>query len=186
METITSKRQFMDLWRKGLLGNRPRIWDTLREVKASGFSGLLAIRYIGLGGGGPFVVNLKLGELESEMRRIVKAGWSESQFCFIEQITPGMVTYIINGEICRKEDGFWLHFSTENKFMRPALSQSPQNLRNLEAQMMLRKLLWPTDYEELMGLLEQYPDHVVEFSGFDRCVGIVPNRRMIIWEVRKY
>ena len=41
------------------------------------------------------------------------------------------------------------------------------------------------DYEWLMQLLDTY-DSVVEFSAYDRAVGILPIRNTIIWEVRNY
>ena len=39
---------------------------------------------------------------------------------------------------------------------------------------------------DLNVLLDQYPEHVVELSAINRCLGTVPHRNAIIWEVRLY
>lgn len=39
------------------------------------------------------------------------------------------------------------------------------------------------DVEELLG---QFPEHVIELSALNRCLGSVPHRNAVIWEVRMY
>lgn len=168
MESILTKQRFCQLWIEGLLGNRPRIWKTLAAVQASKLSDLIAIRYVGYGWAGPFITNLRPGQLSREMNRLARAGWRPSDFLFVEQITPGHVNYVINGEVIRTESGLCLYFSTENMFMRPALQKSGEHVNGIIAVTILRHLLWPVDFKELSELVDRYPEHAIEFSGFDR------------------
>jgi hypothetical protein len=70
--------------------------------------------------------------------------------------------------------------------MRDALHSSGKQVYDPIASAVLEKLLWPNDLDNLLAILECYPDHVVEFSAFDRTVGIIPGSSIIIWEVRLY
>ena len=54
------------------------------------------------------------------------------------------------------------------------------------ARMVLARHLNENDRDDLAALLDRYPDHVVELSGLDRCLGTVPGRRAVVWECRAY
>jgi hypothetical protein len=69
---------------------------------------------------------------------------------------------------------------------RGSFQKYGRTVSGLVATHLLRKYLWPSDYEDLMLLLDRYPDHVVELSACSRAVGVVPRRNTVIWEVRKY
>ena len=184
MEPITSKRRFYELWNRGELGNKPRTWKTVNELKQSIFNNTVAVRYVGTGlGGAPFIPNLSVDQVTSTLKKLVKGGWSEKDFQISEQITDG---YIINGEIIRTSEGLALYYSLEDKLLREAFRSSGKQAIGLKASMILQHLLWPSDYEALMEINELYPDHAIEFSGFDRPVGVIRGRRVIIWEVRRY
>lgn len=51
---------------------------------------------------------------------------------------------------------------------------------------LLRSVLNENSYEDLLILLDKYPDHAVELSALSTCFGTVPHRNAVIWEVRKY
>jgi hypothetical protein len=61
-----------------------------------------------------------------------------------------------------------------------------KQVSGLQASMLLKAYCWPSDLENLMMLVEEYPGHVVEFSACDRAVGVIPNRNTVIWECRRY
>lgn len=185
MEKILSKRQFYDLWDRGILGNKPHTWVSLDEAIESGFKGLVAIRYRGAFGNGPFVPNLTIDSLEEEVEKLIVAGWKKEDFNFSEQLSPETAIYLINGEVTRSHRGLELRFSRENKLMRDALQSSEENAYGMKANEVLKLCLRSNDREELLELLDTWPDHVVEFSGFDRPVGIYQTH-MVIWEVRLY
>lgn len=56
----------------------------------------------------------------------------------------------------------------------------------LTARLMLTKHLNPNSLHDLCQLLDRYPDHVVELSTLETCLGMLPHRNAIIWEVRDY
>ncbi len=179
------KADFYEAWQKGLLGNKPRTWDSVEEAVASGSAGEVALRYRGTGGGGPLVTGLHTYDLKAAVERLgVNGGWREGDFN-VSEVVNG-VWSVINGEVTRNENGLTLRFSTVADLMRPSLAKGGHNVRGLIAKVVLETLLWPTDYDTIMDLIDEYPDHVVEFSGYDRCVGVIPGRRMIVWEVRQY
>jgi hypothetical protein len=69
---------------------------------------------------------------------------------------------------------------------REALRDYGQHFFGLEAKLQLQKYMDSSSYDDVRTLLEEYPDHVVEFSVCDRSVGVIPGRNSVIWEVRKY
>lgn len=54
------------------------------------------------------------------------------------------------------------------------------------ARMVLARHLNENSLDDARDLIEAYPDHVIEMSALDRCVGVVPCRNGIVWEVRCY
>lgn len=51
---------------------------------------------------------------------------------------------------------------------------------------LLRHVLSPDSYEDVMLLLDTYPDHVVELSALSVFFGTIPYRNGVIWECRRY
>jgi hypothetical protein len=70
--------------------------------------------------------------------------------------------------------------------MRDALKEESHEAHGLKAKMLLEHYLDAPSYNWLLGLLEWYPDHVVEFSCYGKKWGTVPGFNTIYWEVRKY
>lgn len=54
------------------------------------------------------------------------------------------------------------------------------------ADALLRTVLNEYSYDDVKTLLQEYPDHVVEFSALDRTFGTLPGRNAVIWECRRY
>lgn len=54
------------------------------------------------------------------------------------------------------------------------------------ARMVLGRHLNGNSLDDVRELLERFPGHVIELSALDRCIGTVPHRNHIIWEVRAY
>lgn len=50
----------------------------------------------------------------------------------------------------------------------------------------LARHLNPNSLADLGDLLPAFPEHVIELSALDRCIGAIPHRNGIIWEVRLY
>lgn len=56
----------------------------------------------------------------------------------------------------------------------------------IAAKCVLARHLNPNSVADLMSLLDECPDHVVELSALDRCIGSIGHRNGIVWEVRSY
>lgn len=50
----------------------------------------------------------------------------------------------------------------------------------------LRRHLNPNSYDDLMILADNYPEHVIEMSACEDCIGTVKGRNGVVWEVRDY
>jgi hypothetical protein len=59
-------------------------------------------------------------------------------------------------------------------------------MRDLEAKITLRRYLDSSSYDDLMDLVETFPEHVIEFGAYETNLGNIPGRNTVIWEVRKY
>lgn len=131
-------------------------------------------------GGGIMLAWLKAYEVQSEwILRSAKAELSISLMAPHHHQT-------INGEVMRDHRGLCLYYSEVKEAMRPSLLKGGKQVFRLQAGMVLRQHLTPHDREWLMHLLNLYPDHVIEFTAFNRCWGTVPSSKCVIWEVRKY
>lgn len=91
---------------------------------------------------------------------------------------------MLNAEVARTHEGINLRYKVGNMVMRQAMN-NPERAIGLKAKIILEYYTDPASYDTIMELLDMYPDHVIEFSVFDKAIGIF-NRPTIIWEVRKY
>lgn len=64
--------------------------------------------------------------------------------------------------------------------------QKPRVWARTAGVLLLRHLLNGNSYDDLMELIDGYPDHVVELTALSSEFGTVPGRNGIIWEVRRY
>lgn len=93
------------------------------------------------------------------------------------------------GDICRSHDGPGLVMSGN---FRPVSGswrthmKTPRLIQGTAAYWALKAVLNENSYDDLMILLDEYPDHVVELSALDVCFGTVPGRNAVVWEARKF
>lgn len=64
--------------------------------------------------------------------------------------------------------------------------KAPKLWEGSGARALLRTVLNPNSLDDLLQLVESFPDHVVELSALDVRFGTVPHRNAVVWEVRKY
>ena len=69
---------------------------------------------------------------------------------------------------------------------RKLMPTNAKTYSGITARSLLSATLNENSHDDLRILLEQYPDHVIEFSALDRCFGTVPGRNAVVWEVRRY
>jgi len=177
---ISSKRQFYTLWRAGVLGNRPCMFDTAAEALADPHHHPeFGMREMGKPGG-LFLIS-KRNDLEIHLR-----AWPEIRW----QIDGGAPNHLVElqGEVVRTERGTEGYFAVRSRMdirsaMRAGL-YAPK--RGLTALLLMRHFMDPSSYDDVQTLLDEYPDHVIEFASFPCNVGVIPNRNTIVWEVRAY
>lgn len=173
MATISSKKQFYKLYLAGCLGNKLRTFAYPSELRDSRYYGTVTAR----------------STSEHDKTCLYRLPWQEAihlpgHFCFNESAPDDQL--LIQGEVMWTPGGLYLQYSTERSIpMRYALLTA-KTASGLRAKLILEHFLTLASYEELMGLLERYPDAVVEFSTYDKCLGNLPHRNTIIWEVRNY
>lgn len=178
---ICTKRRFYALWHEGRLGNRPHAWNALVQVFADGWRKPVGIRTLGRTGG------KVMYRCPIERLAEVVASWPGTP-TFTEPMPDTQRT--IQGEVTRNEGGLELTYqlgADENglPMMREAMKH-PLRATGLVALEILRHFLWPSSFDDLMELLDLYPDHVIEFGAHDVAVGVLPCRNTVVWEVRHY
>lgn len=180
---ITTKSMFTRRWKEGLFGNMPIMWPTVATAIESGYGGRVGVRYQGASGGGPFLSGLLISDLPQTMRQLTAQGYAESDFYTYEDTPPDAIR--INGEVREYGGELCLLYSTVPKRMRESLKEGQKWATGVAARDILRELLEPEDHDHLFVLLDAYPEHTIEFTGYRVRVGVLA-RRMIVWEVRYY
>jgi hypothetical protein len=187
-----SKIQNYALWRSGEYGNKLRAWRSYDEWSKSGFSGLVALRTLGPGGG-PCIYDLYPSSVKFHYEILLRTGISANQIMFNEMAPNSIGSIILQGEYLNdiftlNDIVCWSYFyySRAQHPMRDALKKSPEIAVNMKADLLLRLAMTPASYEDWLGLLDKYYGHVLEVSVFDHCLGDTPNRNALVWEVRKY
>lgn len=174
---IKRKSQMYELYHRGTFGNKNRNWLTLEDYLASDFHGLVALRETGKVGGKCYY-NLDRNGVLAHIPEFPK-GYNISEMLPSDKL-------LLQGEIQRDSQGLYLFYSKALAPMRDALKQSPQHARGVAVTMILQHYLDPSSLEDIYSLLDNYPDHVIEFSTYSCKVGEIPNRNTVIWEVRQY
>lgn len=171
---IRSKRAFYERWRKGLLGNRPRVWTDAEALAASGFGGTVTAREDTGRGGGRCLYRLPVAQAV-----VLGPGWTFNESAPDDEL-------VLQGEAARTVRGVTLRYSTQAGLpMRPAMRTGTE-VSGASAIALLDWGLTPTSRDDLDALWDLYPDAVVEFSAYARNVGDQPHRNALIWEVRDY
>lgn len=179
---IRNKQQMYSMLLAGRFGNFVRAWDTLPEVLASGYRGLVSLRSRERSN----PVRLYHVPIEELPATVTKLPPEHQRAGFVFSESPPDHKRTLQGELCRDESGYYLHYSFSPEPMRTALAQDGRHARGLTAKSLLETYLEPSDYDALQELLDDYPGAVIEFSAFTVPVGVIPHRKMVVWEVRHY
>lgn len=187
---VLTKADFVRRYQEGEFGNRSPTWDTVDDL-------LRLSRGLAVGETVPGLFHLRnrvAGGVTYYDQR-----WSECVARWIDQpdrrgwyasqmVPPDVErTLRLQGEVCRSEEGLALYYSTVAKPMRVALTEKAEQVYGTLALLHLRRALCPHSLEWLMELLDRYPDHVVEFSSYDKPWGtLYPLYNTLTWEVRAY
>lgn len=187
---VLSKRDFTKRYAEGEFGNASPTWHSLEDFikdrakhhRNGGYHpipGLFHLR--NRVAGGSTYYNLPA----SAAMELWRTSANASQW-YLSEMAPTELT-LIQGEVMQCEQGsISLFYSTIAKPMREALTLGGVQQKGIIAVSLLRHFMDTASYEWLQTLLERYPDHVVEFSTYDKCWGTLPNFNSVFWEVRHY
>ena len=92
-------------------------------------------------------------------------------------------------DVCVTSAGWYLYCvrnPARGESWRVGMPSRGKTYVGLAAVSLLRSLLTPSSMSDLEAVLEKWPDHVVELSALDRCMGTTPGRNAVVWEVRYY
>lgn len=179
---VASKQQSYALWQQGAFGNKLRTWDSLTEILASGYAGTVSMRYKGSAGGSFYAYEVALANIPELQRQWVSQGARPELITFNESAPDACL--LIQGELMRYP-GYVLTYSCEKAKMREAMKH-PKHAQGLTAKFLLQQFCAPSSFDDLMELLDLYPDHVIEFGAYEQGLGNRAGRNTIIWEVRDY
>lgn len=173
MPAPTNKADFYRRYDAGEFGNRPRTWPGIRALIAdSSYNGLVVAR--SRHRGGPCVAGIT-----KEQARLL-----EGDFRFNERMEDSEM--VLQGELLRGERGLQLWYSMEAGVIHREAMREPDYIELTAAQILLKSVTTPSSYDDLMELLDCYPEAVIEFGTYAGTVGHLPHRNHVIWEVRNY
>ena len=187
---VLSKALNYQLWRSGAYGCKLRSWRTVEEWEASGFSGLVALRILA-GGGGPCWYDLQPVDVRFCLRQLAARGFSLDRFTVDEAAPARDVVlqgeylndvYVLGGGVVHCH----LHYSRARAQMRDALALAPEEASGMSADLLLSSVMTPSSLDDWKLLTGRYPGHVLEVSVYGSCLGDVPGRNALVWEVRRY
>lgn len=187
---VLSKARNYQLWRSGEYGNKLRSWRTVDEWGASGFRGLVALRTLA-GGGGRCEYDLSPEEVAVVLESWSSRGVRRDHVTVDEAAPAGDV--VLQGEYLNDVYGTggeaswgYLLYSRTRLQMRDALTAAPEVASGLRADLLLSSVMTPASLDDWRVLTDRYPGHVLEVSVYGRCLGDVPGRNALVWEVRRY
>lgn len=181
---IRSKREFFDLWRAGVLGNRTQLFTDLGEALRGTPDGRVGFREIGKAGGGAWERGEDAVETTTIYHRWVAAG---RNFLMDDGVPNECST--LQGEINRGVEGLYGFIAVGNGMppMRISMARGlHEHFYRVQVLALMNHFMDPSSKEDILDLLDIYPDATIEFTCFDVNVGNVPNRNTMIWEVRNY
>ncbi len=186
--TPRNKHESTDLFARGCYGNNIEQWENWREaVMAS--DGPFVIRYKGPPGvQGPAIYGIHIDNLCAEWESLIAKGWQEENLYVNGEIPKERVVF--QGELSTGNwaDTEWLLVGCEDSgiHMREAMKRSTFKVTGWRAREYLRKHMDWCSWDDLVELIDLYPDGVIELVIFDTPYGSLAHtgRSVIFWEVR--
>lgn len=176
---VLSKADFVRRYARHEFGNHTQTWETLNEfvTDLDRVDGLVHLRNRNAGGGTYY--NLRPRDLSWV--------WSHEEDrsdWYASKMAPSDYT-VFQGEVMWGIGDLDLTYNTLPLPMREGMTLGQKTAHGVTALFLMQRYLDDADWEHIQWLLNNYLDHVVEFSVYSIPCGIY-NRRMIVWEIRKY
>lgn len=179
MKPVLTKADFVRRYSEGEFGNRSPTWAIPEDLLFSGYSDKVHLR--SRHASGPTEYNL---EPWWAYNRWILKDRPEDWYC--SAMAPHDRN-VLQGEVQRLPGGLYLYYSAAPGLpMRDALAKSARSAKGFTAKLLVDYAMNTASREWLDYLLDEYDDHVVEFSSFSVCWGTVPRHNTCFWEIRKY
>lgn len=182
---VLTKLDFVPRYKKGEFGNASPTWNSLKDWKKRDKRHAK----------GPFHIRNRIPQGETwynVSREDMLVTWVEAELAvsasnlYISLMAPHQYN-VLQGEVWQSENHLELTYSTVLDLpMRDALRSDLNRTSGLHAVTLLKCSLCPNSWDWLNQLLDNYPNHTVEFSCFSVEWGTVPYYNTVFWEVRNY
>jgi hypothetical protein len=179
---IQTKQGVYNLYEQGIFGNKAITWNSLDEIKNSGWKDKVCMRSKRGIARKEVVYNIEINEVPKYIRIWKEKGIPESAIHFNQSMPDEKL--ILQGEVTRF-NCLTLRYSTIKKPMNLALAEEDIEVYNKEAYNLIRGFMDKKSYNNLEELMEIWPESVVEFSSYNIPVGIL-KLNSVFWEVRNY
>lgn len=188
--SVRSKTDFVTRYRNGEFGNASPTWNTFAEFEDYCRKTYHSISDSAYGSDRFHLRNRIAGgpthydqTAYSAFVRWIKEPNKSQWYC--SAMAPTSKT-LFQGEVQRGCRGLELFYSCQPKTMREALAKDGKQVYGVVADQLIKHFLPANDHDWLMGLLERYPDHVVEFSTYSEEFGTITGFKTVFWECRLY
>lgn len=187
---IETKQQFYKLWLSGQLGNRLGAWRADGDLTAARRLPWVSIR--GTVPNIPMTHPVAACDIDSTLERLCRTRGRELRDFMVCQGTPdqydpaAVCSLVVQGELTERPGGWYFFHSSSKLTMRHALDRHGEHSEGYGVEDYLRRVCTPDSFNDIVDLLEVYPSHIIELAVYTRCLGILPHRNTIIWEVRSY
>jgi len=189
IKKIYNKAECYAFYEKGFFGNRPLTWNSYEEILASGWKGGVCMRSKKSIERKHVIYNIPLEKVPDEIKKWEDMGFPAKTITFNQSMPDEHL--LIQGEFMD-----WTIYNGQSsilytkvkKPMNLALAEQTLHAEGLAARLLLKTNLSPSSYEDLQAIIDEgkFERSVIEFSAYDICVGNIPGRNTIIWEVRDY
>ena len=189
---IRDKRTMYDMLARGELGNTLPQYFTLQEWANHAHEFPTWGIRVTTGRGGPDARS-RLNVCTANVAPYVLKNFAEGEYNISGMVDP-FVTF--RAEVVELDNGLSVSYVVGYpetlaipggahpwRYAFACLARRAYGIRALE---ILRHFVPENDLNDIRALIDAYPRHVVEFSVADRCVGKIPHRQAVIWEVRNY
>lgn len=182
---VSNKRDYHNLRKTGVFGNELRHWSNIAALMSDDtFNGTVTVRSYK-----PDYQGLAYLLTKQEAEHLVHRR-DASELYFNESAPDDNLT--IQGEYFHGVGGHGsfvdrgLQISSIRMPMRRALAQYSTHYTGVSSELILRAYMNENSYSDFLILTEQYPDHAIEFSCYNVCLGNREHRNTLIWECRAY
>lgn len=176
---ITTKKHMYRLLSEGALGNRFRIWTSVEAFERSGYRGLVGVRASDQPGA-TYWHHLTPHQALAASSLFEEMGLHP----VIYEASPDR-SIVMQGECVWLDGIFYVRYSRSQTHMRAALSSDNNYAEGRHGEILVRHAVGQRCWSDFVWLSLEYPDHAIEFTAYDRPVG-VEQQLAVVWEIRHY